>query len=181
MDTTGRAIFFNIENLSLGNVYLQSGTDGISRGARESFIAEKIPELLMNHKASGVWGGDLNCITKHEDCTNNPASKMSPSLTRLLNTFSHSDCYRSLHPSTAAFSRFYNGTGVGVGASRIDRSYSWGDITIQAAEYISLAFSDHLAHVIEISMPDIRNLQPPQSRPNFKISPEVVNDKIFME
>ena len=37
MDTTGRAIFFNIENLSLGNVYLQSGTDGISRGARESF------------------------------------------------------------------------------------------------------------------------------------------------
>ena len=50
-----------------------------------------------------------------------------------------------------------------------------GDINIQAAEYFSLAFSDHLAHVIDISM------QPPQSRPNFKISPEVVNDNIFKE
>ena len=54
MDTVGRAIFFDIENITLGNVYLHSGTDSISRGAREKFAAEKIPELLMNHKIRGV-------------------------------------------------------------------------------------------------------------------------------
>jgi exonuclease III len=73
MDTIGRAIFFNIDNLTLGNVYLHPGTDSNSRGAREKFCAETIPQLLVNHKSMGVWGGDLNCITKHEDCTNNPA------------------------------------------------------------------------------------------------------------
>ena len=103
MDTLGRAIFFTIENLTLGNVYLQSGTDGISRGAREKFVAETIPALLLNHKVRGIWGGDLNCITKQEDCTNNPDSKMSHSLCTLLNTFSHCDCYRSLYPNKAAF------------------------------------------------------------------------------
>ena len=181
MDTVGRAIFFDIENLTLGNVYLHSGTDSISRGARENFVAEKIPELLMNHKVRGVWGGDLNCITKNQDCTNNQASKMSPCLARLLETFSHSDCYRSLYPDSAVFSRFYSGTGAAVCGSRIDRCYSWGEIEIQEAEYISLAFSDHLAHIISISLPDIRNLQTPQNRPHFKTSPEVVNDKIFGE
>ena len=51
---------------TLGNVYLQSGTYGISRGARESFLADTIPELIMNNEARGVWGVDLDCITKYE-------------------------------------------------------------------------------------------------------------------
>ena len=171
MDSHGRAIFFNIENFTLGNVYLHSGTDNVSRGARENFCSETIPQLLVNHKENGLWGGDLNCITKHLDCTNNPASKMSPCLSRLLQTFSHSDCFRDLYPDKAAFSRFYNGTG-GVGATRIDRSYKWGDISVNEAEYISIAFSDHLAHLVSISIPDVSHLHPPQSRPLFKISPK---------
>ena len=114
MDTLGRAIFFNINNFTLGNVYLQSGTDSISRSSRETFCSEIIPQLLLNHKVRGVWGGDLNCITKSEDCTNNPAAKMSPSLARVLRTFSHLDCYRMIHPNKAAFSRFYSGAGGGL-------------------------------------------------------------------
>ena len=181
MDTSGRAIFFNIENLTLGNVYFQSGTDNISRVAREKVSAETIPQLLLNHKVRGILGGDLNCITKKQDATHNPDAKMSPSLTRVLQTFSHSDCFRRLYPNKVAFSRFYNGAVGGVGASRIDRSYSWGDISIQEAEYISIAFSDHMAHVVTVSAPDISPLLPPQSRPLFKISPEIVHDRIFKQ
>ena len=104
---------------------------------------------------------------------------MSPSLSRVLQTFSHSDCFRILYPDRVSFSRFYTAAGGGVGASRIDRSYKWGSITIQEAEYITIAFSDHMAHVVQLSIPDISNLQPPQSRPLFKISPEAVHDNIF--
>ena len=64
MDTSGRAIFFSIDNLSIGNVYLHSGTDGQSRAARENFCAESLPQLLVNRKENGIWGGDLNCILK---------------------------------------------------------------------------------------------------------------------
>ena len=32
MDTSGRAIFFDVSSCTLGNIYLQSGTDGTSRG-----------------------------------------------------------------------------------------------------------------------------------------------------
>ena len=53
MDTMGRAIFFNIEDLTLGNVYLHSGTDGISRGGRESYCIVTLPQLLLNRKANG--------------------------------------------------------------------------------------------------------------------------------
>ena len=38
VDTSlGREIFFDILGLTLGNVYLQSGTDGLSRTGRENF------------------------------------------------------------------------------------------------------------------------------------------------
>ena len=98
MDTSGRAIFFNIENITLGNVYIHSGTDGLSRGARENYCSETIPQLLMNRKDSGCWGGDLNCVTRATDCTHNPESKLSPSLTRLINTLNQSDSFRWEHP-----------------------------------------------------------------------------------
>ena len=107
MDTGGRAIFFDIENLTFGNVYLQSGTDGNSRGSREQYCSETIPQLLVNCKENGCWGGDLNCITDLKDCTSNPASKKSPSLSRLIRTFSQTDSFRSIHPDDQVFSRFY--------------------------------------------------------------------------
>ena len=179
MDTSGRAIFFNIENITLGNVYLHSGTDGLSRGARENYCSETIPQLLMNRKESGCWGGDLNCVTRATDCTHNPESKLSPSLTRLINTFNQSDSFRCIYPNKKSFSHFYRSAGGQVGASRIDRSYHWGNITILDAEYISVAFSDHCAYVVKMMIPDLDKILPPQTRPLFKISPEVVHDKVF--
>ena len=63
-DTMGRAIFYEINKMTFGNIYLQSGTDGISRGLRENFISETLPQLLVNCRDSGEIGGDLNYMTK---------------------------------------------------------------------------------------------------------------------
>ena len=180
-DSNGRAIFFNINGLSIGNVYLPSGTDGVSRADRENYCSEKIPQLLINRKSSGTWGGDLNCVTEAIDCTHNSEAKNSPSLGRLVRAFSQYDSYRTLHPTAKSFSRFYKRGGGEIGASRIDRCYHWGDLSIVSAEYVSVAFSDHFAFVIKITLPDFDKFLAPESRPLFKTSPEVVHDNIFKE
>ena len=179
MDTMGRAIFFNIEDLTLGNVYLPSGTDGISRAGRESYSSETLPQLLLNRKLNGCWGGDLNCVITPADCTHHLEAKLSPCLARLVNTFSQVDSFRSLYPHSKTYSRFYRSAGGEVGGSRIDRSYHWGNITILEAEYISVAFSDHFAYIVKMTFPNMSKLLPPQTRPLFKTSPEVVHDKLF--
>ena len=180
LDTCGKAIFFDLFNLTLGNVYLQSGTDGQSRGLRENFCSEIIPQMLLNCQDHGVMGGDFNCITRAVDCTNNPEAKMSPCLKRLEKTFSLNDSYRAIHPVTETFSRYYSRGGGEIGASRIDRSYHWGDITVEEAGYSSIAFSDHMAHILKIILPENAGYNcSPRSRPFFKTSPEVVMDETF--
>ena len=85
-DSSGRIIMFDIGPLTLANLYLPSGTDSPSRTAREHCAAETLPQLLLNRKDAGLLGGDLNCILDKKDCTYNPTSKMSPSLSKLVNT-----------------------------------------------------------------------------------------------
>ena len=148
MDTSGRAIFFDVSSCTLGNIYLQSGTDGTSRGQREQYSSEVLPQLLVNSQECGTIGGDFNCILDKEDCTRYPESKMSPSLKRLVRTFSLKDSFRTMHPEVKTYSRFYERNGEG--ASRIDRSYNWGNIRVLEASYIAVAFSDHLGYVVKI-------------------------------
>ena len=181
MDTEGRAIFFNIEDFTIGNIYLPSGTDGVSRRARENYCSEILPQLLVNRRATGLLGGDFNCITKPIDCTHHPESKHSPCLTRLINTFSLVDSYRSVFPNSLTYSHFYTRGEGQVGATRIDRSYHWGNISIQDALYESVAFSDHFCLVVKMTVPEICRALPPQSRPLFKTSPEVVSDQVFRD
>ena len=144
-DTGGRAIFFDIGEVTFGNLYAQSGTDGLSRSSRESFSAETIPNLLVNSQQNGCLGGDLNMIIDKCDETTNPESKMSPSFKRLVHSFQWLDSFRVLHPLEKQFSRYYSST-QGEGVSRIDRCYHYGDIKIMKASYHPLAFSDHHAH-----------------------------------
>ena len=181
LDTLGRAIFFNIEDFTTGNVYLPSGTDAVSRRAREDYCSETLPQLLVNRRVTGILGGDFNCITKPIDCTHHPEAKHSPCLTRLINTFSLVDSFRSVSPSSKTYSHYYTRVGGQVGATRIDRSYHWGNIIIEDASYMSVAFSDHFAMIIRMTVPEISRLLPPLSRPLFKISPEVVFDKVFRD
>ena len=160
-DINGRAIFFNVEGITLGNVYLPSGTDGPSKADRENYFSETIPQLLVNRKSSGCWGGDFNCVTKKVDCTHNPESKLSSTLTRLLSAFSHFDSFRVLSPQDKVYSHFYKRLGGDIGASRLDRSYHWGNIEIVETAYISVAFSDHCAFLVKMTTPNIDMCLPP--------------------
>ena len=182
MDTEGRAVVFDIDGLTFGNIYLHSGTDAISRGNRERYCSEVIPQLLLNRQVFGCIGGDWNSITDKKDCTRNPDSKMSPSLKRMINVFELKDSFRHLHPNSEEYSRYYSNDRHGEGASRIDRSYHWGHIQVLDTEYVGIAFSDHLAHVVTIALP--KNMEKsisPKTRPFFKTSPEVVHDKVFQD
>ena len=57
-DTCGRAITFDIGDMTFANVYLPSGNDPAMRNSRENYAAETIPQLLLNCKDSGCIGGD---------------------------------------------------------------------------------------------------------------------------
>ena len=179
MDIDGKVIIFDIENITIGNIYLPSGTDAISRSKRESLLSETIPRMLINRQMSGLIGGDWNCILNKEDATNYPEQKLSPSLVRLVKTFSFQDSYRILYPSRKCFSRYYE-TKFGGGASRLDRNYQYGQIMINETKYESIAFSDHMAHILKIDIPEcIMKCKSPKSRPLFKTKPEVVLDEVF--
>ena len=57
-DTNGRAILFNIDNVTFGNVYLPSGNDPSIRNSRENYAAEIIPKLLYQQQRLWVhWRG----------------------------------------------------------------------------------------------------------------------------
>ena len=88
---SGRIIIFNIGDITFGNVYLPSGTDGQTRARIENFCGETIPTLLINSKLNGIIGGDWNNIISNDDCTRHPEAKKSPCLRRLTNTFSWLD------------------------------------------------------------------------------------------
>ena len=107
---------------------------------------------------------------------------MSPSLKRVIKVFSLEDSFRSLHPDSDIYSRYYSSDQYGEGATRIDRSYHWGNIQIFDARYVSVAFSDHMVHLVTINLPNsMEKIISPKSRPFFKTSPEVVCDKLFQD
>ena len=180
LDTNGRAIVFDIENITFSNIYLPSGNCPIMRSSRENYSAEVIPQLLINCKDSGCIGGDWNCIVNEMDATKNQARKLSPSLKRLIRNFSWKDSFRSLYPKTKSFSRYYEHHRSGEGATRIDRQYNWGHLVIVEASYVGVAFSDHQALIVKIKLPTASSrILCPKSKPQFKAKPAVIRDNIF--
>ena len=180
-DTSGRGIVFDIGTVSFGNFYLQSGTDSYSRANRESFCAITIPNLITNSQPSGCLGGDFNMIINKQDATAHPAAKMSPTFQKIVQTFEWVDSFRVLHPTEKQFSRYY-GDSRSEGATRIDRSYHYGDITIKKAIYLPIAFSDHHAHLVTVEVPNpFSKLLCPRPKPAFRIKTEVVQDKFFQQ
>ena len=174
-DTNGRLIFFDIENTTFGNVYLEAGTDGISRAARENYCGEVIPNILINRCSSGCIGGDWNAIVDKSDATNNAASKFSPTLSRLCKTFNWTDSHKLAATSTQSFSHYYS-----KGATRIDREYIWGEVSIIRSEYIPLAFSDHMGLLTEVSVPFKLSRQSYiRGVKSFKIRNNVASDLTF--
>ena len=103
MDREGRVLIFEVGGITCGNLYIQSGTDSVSRNKREAYFSEIVPQVMINHKQLGFIGGDLNCITEKEDATNNPESKISPSMKRLAKNFKLVDSFRALHPHSKSY------------------------------------------------------------------------------
>ena len=58
LDTNGRVIVFEIDDITFCNVYLPSGTDSIMKNERENYLAETLPQMLVNSKDCGIIGGD---------------------------------------------------------------------------------------------------------------------------
>ena len=180
-DSEGRVIIFDLAGMTFGNIYLHSGTDASSRAGRENYCCEVLPMLLMNTNDTGCIGGDFNCIVDKKDATNYPESKMSRGLQRLIKLKGWQDSFRSLYPSSNSFSRYYENSRA-EGATRIDRNYHFGELTLTEAKYIPLAFSDHLAHIIRVSLPDpFGRILSPRSRASFRLKPEVILDGLFKE
>ena len=170
---------FDISGITFGNFYLPSGTDALSRSSRENFFSETVPSLLSNCGPSGVMGGDLNSIIDKIDATAHQAAKISQSFRRLSQTFNWKDSYRCIYPTDKQFSRYY-GNARGEGATRIDRCYHFGEIQINSASYVPLAFSDHHAHIVNITLPNpFSRLMCPKADYSFRIKAEVVNDSLF--
>ena len=181
MDTEGRVIVFDVSGaITCGNFYLPSGTDRVSKGRREEYSAEIIPQLLIHHRDAGIVGGDFNSITHKRDATKNPAVKMSPSLLALVSAFGWTDSFRHLHPAATTYSRYYSMERFGDGATRIDRCYHWGGVRVVSATYHSIAFSDHMAQLLVYELPGTMDrILAPRSRPLFKVHPSVVSDTEF--
>ena len=172
---------FNLDGLTLGNIYGHSGTDAASRASREKLYAEVVPQLLTNRAQMGCLGGDFNCITEKSDATVNPESKMSNCLKRIIKTFDLQDSFRSLYPKLKTYSRYY-GDSRGHGASRIDRQYHYGGLTILEAKYLPLAFSDHHGLVVTISLPDpLSKIICPKGAQSFRLRDEVILDSQFQQ
>ena len=153
-DTEGRVIIFDIGQFTFANIYFHSGTDAQSRSGRERICSEVLPNLLLNSKEHGCAGGDMNCIIDKKDATKNPENKMSRCLQRLVKVRNWQDSYRYLHPSTLAYSRYYENTRA-EGASRIDHCYNFGSLMVEDAKYIPVAFSDYFSLVVKFSVSDI--------------------------
>ena len=184
---SGRLLSFNVGNFSFINLYLPSGTDNPTKGARENLLGEALPNLLIHTKQTGICGGDFNCIATKQDTTTNHEQKISPNLKRLISIKGWEDTFRQLHPKQSCFSHYYKRTSAEgtqtQGASRLDRSYTWGQCKIVSASYESVAFTDHFAHLVKISGGPKNNtrLETLNHKPNFKISPEVAKDESFIE
>ena len=182
MDTGGRVIKFDLENITFCNIYLPSGNSANARSSRENYLSETLPSILINSQDNGCIGGDWNCISSNLDATNNVSSKMSPSLKKLIKNFSWVDSFRSLHPQDLEYSHYYDNAVHGQGATRIDRMYHHGEIIIIKAEYVPVPFSDHFGLVITISVPEcLSRLASPKSKPLFKANPDVVTDSLFQQ
>ena len=61
MDVDGRIIKFDIGDITIANIYAQSGTDGGARNSRETMFIEKLSDMLLYMKEYGIVVGDWPC------------------------------------------------------------------------------------------------------------------------
>ena len=181
-DTEGRAIVFDIDNITFANLYLPSGNDKTMKQKRDNYFSETIPQLLINKKDSVILSADYNCIIDKRDAMRNADQKLSSSMKRFVNVFELKDSFRVLYPEANIFSRYYHTEDNGNGATRLDRVYHSGDVTIKDAKYLGVSFSDHHGLIVKMEIQNsLPKLLSPRCRMPFEAKPEVVRDEVFKE
>ena len=78
LDSEGRIIVFDLEDITCVNIYPKAGTDAISRNNRENMFASTLPNMLRYHKNRIILAGDWNCIVENRDATHFPEAKILP-------------------------------------------------------------------------------------------------------
>ena len=95
-----------------------------------------------------------------ENTSKHPKAKIKKCLQRLIKPRNWKDSFRELHPTKLSYSRFYEN-------SRAE---------------VSVAFSDHPAHILEYFVKNnLQFLARQKIRPTFKIKAKVIRDKVFKE
>ena len=177
-DDDGRVIVFDAAGCTWAKMYIPCASGRIARENREEYFGNIIPQLMIRWLGQGAAGGDFNSIIYLKDSKKYPENKLSPTCKLLVNSFTWSDSYRTLHPRAEQFSRYQSANSEG--ATRIDRAYHWGEIKVTEAAYYSISFSDHLILKISYILPhDLDRHLTPQTKPSLKIPPGVVKDDIF--
>ena len=64
------------------NVYLPSGNEPVKKNSRKNYVAETLPQILVDAQDNGCIGGDWNCVVEAKDATRNLNSKKSNGLLR---------------------------------------------------------------------------------------------------
>ena len=174
---SGRLIMFNIEDTTHVNLYLQAGQSPEARQSREDMIGKELLDYLLLAKTKIILGGDFNCVCSPQDMTNNVDNKISNNLVRIVKMKKMTDTYRSLYPKVRSYSFFYTWKGkndeLRTGASRLDRSYTIGNIITKKSSYVTTSFSDHHLHLLEVaSNVELTNKDTsPSFKPYFKMAP----------
>ena len=178
----GRIIAFDIDDTTLFNIYLPSGT--AAKAEREEMVGSLLSNMMLDAGHRGIAMGDFNCLDNALDATHSAEQKISSSLKRFTKIHSWQDCYRKLHPNSRAFSfaykRHMGEAGLTEGAARLDRSYSWGGLECTEAGYWPLPFSDHWGHEVKIQLSNRSIAEEPLFRPYFKVKPDVAKDEEFI-
>ena len=100
----------------------------------------------------------------------------------LVDTLDLKDDFKTLWPNDRSMSHYYTHPTYGPGATRIDRSYSYGGLSIVTALYISASFTDHCVLIISLELPkNVGISKAPKSFPHFKIKSYILKDPIFKQ
>ena len=85
----------DVNNMSIVNLYLQSGNDKSRKSQREDFISNT-PNMLLYKRDNCLLGGDLNSIVNQNDSINYPGQKMSECFKKLINLYKLQDVFGKL-------------------------------------------------------------------------------------
>ena len=161
----GRLQKVTLPNLTILNVYLPAGTN-MAQARRDL-----IQTYLLNETKQSQMAliGDFNCVIHEKDVEANFRNKRSIELRQLVETFSLSDIFNTIHPGKTE----YTFTRPGSSSARLDRCYLTTDITATSCTHKPV-LSDHQALIIDLGMPG----QKAKRRQNtWKLNNQVLEDE----